>query len=66
MIFKFFEIKKVNLKDKKYFLLYGKNEGLIEETIKETLKPKLPKNCSGEGSEVLSPNLHTKNSLATG
>ncbi len=44
MIFKFFEIKKVNLKDKKYFLLYGKNEGLIEETIKETLKPKLPKN----------------------
>ena len=44
MIVKFFEIQKVNLKDKKYFLLYGKNEGLILDTIKNSLKPKLPKN----------------------
>ncbi len=44
MIVKFFEIQKVNLKDKTYFLLYGKNEGLILDTIKNSLKPKLPKN----------------------
>ena len=54
MIVKFFEIKKINLKNKKYFLLYGKNEGLIEETIKETLKPNLPKNVYNyEEKEIL-------------
>ncbi len=54
MIVKFFEIKKINLKNKKYFLLYGKNEGLIEETIKETLKPKLPGNVYNyEEKEIL-------------
>ncbi len=54
MIVKFFEIKKINLKNKKYFLLYGKNQGLIEETIKETLKPKLPGNVYNyEEKEIL-------------
>ncbi len=54
MIVKFFEIKKINLKNKKYFLLYGKNEGLIEETIKETLKPNLPGNVYNyEEKEIL-------------
>ena len=54
MIVKFFEIKKINLKNKKYFLLYGKNEGLIEETINETLKPNLPENVYNyEEKEIL-------------
>ena len=54
MIVKFFEIKKINLKNKKYFLLYGNNEGLIEETIKETLKPNLPGNVYNyEEKEIL-------------
>ena len=54
MIVKFFEIKKINLKNKKYFLLYGKNEGLIEETIKETLRPNLPTNIYNyEEKEIL-------------
>ena len=54
MIVKFFEINKINLKNKKYFLLYGKNEGLIEETINETLKPNLPENVYNyEEKEIL-------------
>ena len=62
MIVKFFEIKKINLKNKKYFLLYGKNEGLIEETIKETLKPNLPKNVYNYEEKVL----NIKNALSEG
>ncbi len=42
MILKFFELKKKQ--DKKFFLLYGNNQGLIEETIQNTLKPTLTKN----------------------
>ena len=44
MIVKYFELKKKIIKDIKFFLLYGKNEGLIEEIITTTLKPILPKN----------------------
>jgi DNA polymerase III subunit delta len=44
MIIKSFELKKKNLNEKKFFLLYGNNEGLIDETIQETLKPILAKN----------------------
>ena len=54
MIVKFFELKKKNLKENKFFLLYGNNQGLIEETINETLKPVFPKNVfSYEESEIL-------------
>lgn len=54
MILKFFEIKKKNLTSYKYFLLYGKNKGLIEETIQKNLKPVLSKNIYNyEESEVL-------------
>ena len=54
MIIKNFELKKKNLKDNKYFLLYGNNEGLIEETIKEILKPILSKNIYNyEESDIL-------------
>ena len=44
MIVKYFELKKQNLKEKNFFLLYGNNQGLINETIQDTLKPKLSKN----------------------
>ncbi len=44
MIVKFFETKKKDLSSYKYFLLYGKNKGLIEETIQKDLKKFLPKN----------------------
>ena len=44
MIIKYFELKKKNLDEIKYYLLYGNNKGLIEETIKSVLKPILPKN----------------------
>lgn len=54
MIYKFFEIKKKNLNSFKYFLLYGKNKGLIEETIEKDLKPNLPKNIINyDESEIL-------------
>ena len=44
MIVKYFELKKKNLNNFKYFLLYGNNKGLIEETIEKNLKPTLPEN----------------------
>ena len=41
MIVKFFELNK-NLKENiNFYLLYGQNSGLIEETINNTLKPNL-------------------------
>ena len=40
MILKYFEIKKTNFANSNFFLLYGSNKGLIEETI-ENLKKKL-------------------------
>ena len=39
MILKFFELKKKKLDNFNYFLLYGNNSGLIEETIDSHLKP---------------------------
>jgi DNA polymerase-3 subunit delta len=39
MIIKFFELEKKNIKNKKYFLLYGNNKGLIQETIKNKIEP---------------------------
>ena len=39
MIVKYFELKKKNLENVKYFLLYGNNKGLIEETIDKIIKP---------------------------
>ncbi len=44
MIVKNFELNRKKLNLNKYFLLYGNNSGLIEETIEKTLKPNLPKN----------------------
>ena len=54
MIVKYFDLKKNIIQNKKFFLLYGKNEGLIEETIKNSLKPILPKNVFNyEEKEIL-------------
>jgi len=44
MILKYFELKKEKINQKKYFLLYGNNSGLIKETIDSVLKPILSKN----------------------
>ncbi len=44
MIIKFFELKKKIIENKKFFLLYGKNKGHIEEVVDENLKPTLSKN----------------------
>ena len=53
MILKHFEIKKTDLSDKNYFLLYGNNRGLIEETI-ENLKKKINRQIySYEESEII-------------
>ena len=39
MILKSFELKNKKLDNFNYFLLYGNNSGLIEETINNHLKP---------------------------
>jgi DNA polymerase-3 subunit delta len=39
MITKYYDLKKINKNDLDYFLFYGPNIGLIEETINNTLKP---------------------------
>jgi len=64
MIIKFFELKK-KIKDNKYFLLYGNNDGLIEETITNILKPGLPKNLNlYEENEILKDETSFLESLA--
>jgi DNA polymerase-3 subunit delta len=40
MIFKFFEIEKINLELNKFILFYGKNEGLKNQTIKKLISNK--------------------------
>ena len=51
MIIKSYELKK-NLNNKKFFLLYGINSGLIEETIENIIKPSFSKSklFAGVGS----------------
>ena len=64
MIVKYFDLKKSVIQNKKFFLLYGKNEGLIEETIKNSLKPILPKNVFNyEEKEILDDNDSFKENL---
>ena len=62
MIVKYFDLKKNIIKNKKFFLLYGRNEGLIEETIENLLKPFLSKNIFNyEEKEILDDFLIMKN-----
>ena len=44
MIVKFFELKKRDINKIKYFLLYGNNRGLIDETFNKTIKPSKTQN----------------------
>ena len=44
MIVKTFEIKKKEINNFKFFIIYGNNSGLIDEIIENDLKPKLSKN----------------------
>ncbi len=54
MILKFFELKEKNIKENKYFLLYGSNKGLIEETIEKKIKPQLTNNIQRyEENEII-------------
>ena len=54
MIIKFFELKKKNLKNYNYFLLYGNNSGLIEETLNNYIKPLSPDNIfTYDESEII-------------
>jgi len=54
MIVKFFELKRKQLDSTKFYLLYGKNKGLIEETLTNVLKPVLSNNIYNyEENEIL-------------
>jgi DNA polymerase-3 subunit delta len=44
MIIKSFELKKHNLKNIKFFLIYGVNKGLLDDVVEEILLPNLTKN----------------------
>ena len=44
MILKFFDLKEKNIKENRYFLLYGNNKGLIEEIIEKKIKPQITNN----------------------
>lgn len=44
MILKFFELKEKNIKENRFFLLYGNNKGLIEEIIEKKIKPQMTNN----------------------
>ena len=44
MIIKYFSLKKNLDKDINFYLLYGQNSGLIEDTLNNTLKPNFSKN----------------------
>ena len=44
MIVKFFDLAKKNIKANKYYLFYGNNKGLIEETISRSIKPLIDAN----------------------
>ena len=63
MIIKFYELKnKIN--QYKFFLLYGNNTGLIEETIENVLKPNLSKNIFNyEESEIINNSENFKEEL---
>ncbi len=54
MILKFFEINEKKIQKFNFFLLYGNNKGLIEETISKSLKPLLSNNIINyEENEIL-------------
>ena len=55
MIIKNFDLKKNLKKNINFYLLYGPNSGLIEDTINQVLKPNFSKNIYNyDESEILS------------
>ena len=66
MIVKIFELKKKNLEKFNFFLLYGNNKGLIQETIENQLKKILPKNIYNyEENDILQNSENFKENLLT-
>ena len=64
MIIKHYELKKYLKKEINYFLFYGQNVGLIEDTINKDLKPFFSKNIfKYDESEILSNENNFKESL---
>ena len=54
MIFKAYELEKVNLKEIKYFLLYGENQGHKNEIIEKKFKSNFPESFNSyEEKEIL-------------
>ena len=54
MILKYFELKKKNFSENRFFLLYGNNTGLVEETLETKIKPLSPKNVfTYEENEII-------------
>ena len=58
MIIKYYELKN-NLGEKNYYLLYGNNKGLIDETIEKILKPKFSNNIYNYDENELLNNIET-------
>ena len=58
MIIKYYELKN-NLGEKNYYLLYGNNKGLIDETIEKILKPKFSNNIYNYDENELLNNSET-------
>tara|TARA_B100001057_G_C22709793_1_gene895263 strand:- start:166 stop:1149 length:984 start_codon:yes stop_codon:yes gene_type:complete len=65
MIFKFFELKNKKLGNYNYFLLYGNNSGLIEETINNQIKTVKTNNIFNydEDEIIKNPNTFEENIL---
>ena len=64
MILKYFELNQKTISNRKYFLLYGNNKGLIEETVNNQLKSILPKNIHNyEETEILKNSNDFKESI---
>jgi len=58
MIIKYYELKN-NLGEKNYYLLYGNNKGLIDETVEKILKPKFSNNIYNYDENELLNNSET-------
>ena len=66
MIIKSFEIKKLNLKNKNFFLLYGENQGHKNEIIEEEFKEKFSSNIYlYEEGEILNNEENFFNNILT-
>ena len=58
MLIKSYELKNFKIKDINYYLFYGSNTGLIEETINKVFKPQFPKNITNYDENDLLNNIH--------